>query len=370
MNQLPDLSTIMDRLSVVSDFYQAHMLAFLSAGLIFALLNCFFGYALRKVWCCIFGLLLGACAGLGVCAYLQLPTQIALLAAAGLGLLCALLAFFLYRIGIFFLCIGIVTFLLFWIFPNPTLNTMVGFLVLGVVIGFLAVIKEHIIVVCMTAICGGIGTAQLFNMMLATPLSSLFFWLIAIGLSVLGLLFQFKPWRGGEYWEYESDKNDRARNRARKRRKQRTGKRKSRPSLFSRKKKARKSRNSSNKQQNSYSQPSNRHSNSSSQYQQATGRPKTSQSPYQQPARPQNNQPQYQQPARPQSSQPQYQQPASGTPNSPYTDSNLAGQRLDSRNPNTVSGQSAGELDNYTVDLSDIRSELSREVQDIYKEKE
>lgn len=354
MNQLLDFSTILDQLSFISDFYHAHAQIVLSVALIFALLNCFFGYALRKVWCSMFGLLLGVGTGLAVCTYLNLPVQVALLAAAGLGLLFALLAFFLYRIGIFFLCIGIVTFLLFWLYPTPTLNTLIGFLVLAIVIGFLAVIREHLVVVCITAICGGIATAQIFNMMLVTPLSSFVFWLIAVGLSALGLFLQFKPWRGREYWEHEADKNSRNRERARKHRKQHSGGRKKSSSFFSRKKKKRRKSSASERKQTNYSQPANRRQSSS----------------YEKPAVSSKK-------AHPSSANQNTQTAASG--------SESAKQRPYSENPAAVSGHNAypadiqrtsvqppspdsAQADNYTVDLSDIRSELSREVQDIYKD--
>ena len=76
--------------------------------IVFALLNCFFGYTLRKLWSVIPGFFLGAAAGYAAGSYTNQTTTITLALAVGTGLLTAIIAFVLYRIGLFLLICGLV----------------------------------------------------------------------------------------------------------------------------------------------------------------------------------------------------------------------------------------------------------------------
>ena len=113
MNELLNLYSLLDQAGIFKEIYDTYSTVFLEAALAFALLNCFFGYKLRKVWSCIFGLLLGIGTGLTAAAHLDQPLKISLIAAGIGGLVCMMLAFLLYRIGMFFLCIGTVIMILF-----------------------------------------------------------------------------------------------------------------------------------------------------------------------------------------------------------------------------------------------------------------
>lgn len=189
----------------------------LKAGFVFALLNCFFGYRLRKLWSCFFGLVLGVGAGLAAGFFLDLPLKLSLAGAALGGLLCTALAFLLYRIGMFFLCIGAVILTLFQLFPLPTFSTICGFVIFGITMGFLAVIQEHRIVICITAVCGGVGAAKLLLLMLSNS-STVFLILLSLLFSALGLVFQFKPWKDKDYWKREEDRSAQNRKRDKERR--------------------------------------------------------------------------------------------------------------------------------------------------------
>ena len=76
-----------------------------------AFLNCFMGYRLRKVWGCILGILIGGAAGGGAGYFILEDKMMALLCAAGGALILGLLAWLLYKFGIFFMCTGLVYFL-------------------------------------------------------------------------------------------------------------------------------------------------------------------------------------------------------------------------------------------------------------------
>lgn len=336
MNELNSLYSLLDKLGILDDFYKTYGPYFLKAALIFALLNCFFGYKLRKVWSCIFGLLLGVGTGLAAAVYLGQPVSIALAAGAAGGIIFTALAFLLYRIGMFFLCIGVVIMTLFQLFPTPTFSTICGFVVFGVVMGFLAVIKEHNVVICITAVCGGIGSARLI-MILAGMKSPVLLVLTAIVLTALGLVFQFKPWKDKDYWKKEEDKSS-----------EKHKKQKSRRSASKSKSKKRSSKSSSAKKKSasrsSNSRPAS--SNKGSQTKKASGRNPNDQIPSDNPdIRNQNV-------------------TAPQTSSVPQDRGNIGSNKGQG---NFKHGDR--DSDSYTVDLSDIRTEISKEIQDIYHDK-
>lgn len=304
MNELTNLFSLLDQTEVLHEFYNTYAAVFLKSALAFALLNCFFGYRLRKVWSCIFGLLLGIGTGLAAAVYLELPLKATLTAAAAGGLICMLLAFLLYRIGMFFLCIGTVIMILFQLFPMPTFSALCGFLVFGIAAGFLSVIREHTVVICITAVGGGIGSAKLISLLAET--NTFLTLLLAVILSALGLLFQFKPWRKEEYWKKEEEKNNRKRAAEKVQKKNR--------------RKGRKKQKAKKKSQKPQSKKSGYGNSFSGKRTVSSHRPVSQNTP--------NS------------------SPAATVPSTP-------------RNQ---------EPDSYTVDLSDIRSELSKEIQDIYQE--
>lgn len=296
----------------------------LKAGFVFALLNCFFGYRLRKIWSCFFGLLLGVGAGLAAGFFLDFPHEISLAAAALGGLLCMALAFLLYRIGMFFLCIGAVILTLFQLFPLPTFSTICGFVIFGITMGFLAVIQEHRIVICITAVCGGVGSAKLLLLMLSNS-STVFLILLSLVFSALGLLFQFKPWKDKDYWEKEEERSAEKRKREKERRSSHASRRNSGGSR-------------------KHGAPSGRRQSRTAKTASSPGTAHTasrSRAPY------------------PENARPKFDDYSRGpAPSRPQTPPAVPSQ--------TSGGSFAGE-ESYTVDLSRIRSEISREVQDIYQ---
>lgn len=339
MNELNSLYTLFDKLGLLTDFYDTYGPILLKAALVFALLNCFFGYKLRKLWSCIFGLLLGIGTGLAAAVYLDQPVKFALIAAAAAGLLFMALAFLLYRIGMFFLCIGAVIMTLFQLFPLPTFSAICGFVVFGLVVGFLSVIKEHTIVICITSICGGVGSAKLIFLLLANDNTFLTI-LLSVILSALGLVFQFKPWKDKEYWKEEADKSTQQRKGEKDRRKSRRQKRRSRKKTSSKassKKTSSKKRSSSPNSAPERQRPSSR---SSAQERQPPSASYGNNSPS-------RNAPQ-------------------STPNSRQPDSASVPRPTTPAVP--AESPKAAEPDSYTVDLSDVRSEISKEVQSIYEE--
>ena len=71
MDNLAVIYELARQLGLIDLFFDIYGRYIWTAGLIIALLNCFFGYKLRKLWSVLAGFLLGAFAGLCICAYLQ-----------------------------------------------------------------------------------------------------------------------------------------------------------------------------------------------------------------------------------------------------------------------------------------------------------
>ena len=293
------LNTLFGNSQFFTDYISSYTSYLVVAAMIFSLLNCFFGYRLRKFWSCIFGLLLGIGTGISLAVHFNLNPAAGLVSALAGGLIFTVLSFLLYRIGIFFLCIGIVIFTLFQFFPMPTFSAICGFVVFGIAIGFLAIVKEHVVVSIITAVYGAVGSAKSileisgFN---SFPLTIF----LSIVLAVLGLTFQLKPWK---------------RKRKSRKKKQKIKKQAPRPEP--------------SHQPKTHARPS-QSSGSVTDKTKVIGDTK----------------------------------PYYPSDNSRYR-SNIAENNTDESDPKDKSELSASD---YTVDLSDVRSEISREIQDIYNE--
>ena len=268
-----NINTLLGGLDKVRDVMGVYQQQLLLIVIVFALLNCFFGYALRKLWSVIPGFFLGAAAGsvlrlreqfLGL---LQVDgedlvfgsqrTRVGL--AVGTGLLTAIIAFVLYRIGLFLLICGLIGFCL-WHLVNPNDITGYGLVALvAFVIGLICVPFERISVILVTSICGALTTIRMAYFFKDLDLNMMF-WIVSAILAAAGMLFQFKPWKEADYWEDDDEEEREHRAKARARRKRRSGF----DPLPSRKKKKKRRGSSSSSSGNardpyrSYQKPSNR----------------------------------------------------------------------------------------------------------------
>ena len=225
--------------------------------IVFALLNCFFGYALRKLWSVIPGFFLGAAAGYAAGTYTNQTTTITLALSVGIGLLTAIIAFVLYRIGLFLLICGLVGFCL-WHLVNPNDITGYGLVALvAFVIGLICVPFERISVILVTSICGALTTIRMAYFFKDLDLNTIF-WIASAILAAAGMLFQFKPWKEADYWEDDDEEERERRAKARSRRKRGSG---FDPLPSGKKKKKRRGSSSSGNSRDpyrSYQKPSNR----------------------------------------------------------------------------------------------------------------
>lgn len=219
MQTFQSLLSRYDDLKALFDTYGQQLLLVL---LIFALLNCFFGYALRKLWSVIPGFFLGAAAGLAAGVYTSQTTQITLALSVGCALLCAIIAFVLYRIGLFFLISGLVGFCL-WHIVLP--SDWTGYLLVGLiafVVGLISVPFERISVILVTSICGSLAAIQIAYLLKGLEANLLMLGITAV-LALLGILFQSKPWKERDYWDEDDEREREYRQHARDRRRREYG---------------------------------------------------------------------------------------------------------------------------------------------------
>lgn len=179
------------------------MVAF-SVVLVFGLLNCILGYRLLRFWMMIFGFLLGAAAGLfGVYQAGVGNKSFYVVGMVGAGILLAIIAFAIFKAGIFIMGAGIGLLLTVYIIHPTTSFTFFICLLVGVGIGVLALKFEREVIIVGTSILGGVlsgfATAKLVKME-EIPFGIIF----SIGFALVGMLIQFainKP----KYEDYEDD---------------------------------------------------------------------------------------------------------------------------------------------------------------------
>ena len=163
-------------------------------GMIFlglALLNCFLGYRLKKLWISMIGFLLGIAIGAGITALFSENKTVILAAGLVVGILVALLSFRLYLIGVFFhavlsaypLIAGLIGKELWW---EIALSVIAALL-----IGLLAVNFVRPVLIIVSAVGGGMQASQIIMgwIAMANPWG---LYGVAAGLALLGMLVQFR----------------------------------------------------------------------------------------------------------------------------------------------------------------------------------
>lgn len=172
---------------------QEYMIVFTFGGAVFALLNCFMGYRLRKVWGCLLGFLAGGAGGSVVGYFYTNDWMLALAAGAGGALILGFLAWVFYKLGVFVMCTGFVYFMIISFFEDPSAMSHLIALVIGVFVGTLALGFERQLVIAITAFCGGIGGMGLLLSMAGIQ-SGAAQLLLGLGLGAFGAFVQALPY--------------------------------------------------------------------------------------------------------------------------------------------------------------------------------
>ena len=163
-------------------------------GMVFlglALLNCFLGYRLKKLWISMIGFLFGIAIGAGITALFSENKTVILAAGLVVGILVALLSFRLYLIGVFFYAVlsaypliaGLIGKELWW---EIALSVIAALL-----IGLLAVNFVRPVLIIVSAVGGGMQVSQIIMGWIAME-NPWGLYGVAVGLALLGMLVQFR----------------------------------------------------------------------------------------------------------------------------------------------------------------------------------
>ena len=201
------LYDLLDKFDTLKELLTRYGTAILIAAAVFALLNCFFGYALRKVWSVLLGFGIGASGGMLLATYTDQSDNMILGVTLGLGFIFGLLALLLYRIGTFFLIVAFLGFSLYKLLNPSDLIVLLFLLGIAIVVALIGVPFERITVILITSVCGALTSVTLAYDFQAQEYD-LVMWIIVLILAALGMVFQFKPWKDRGYWEDAEDREE------------------------------------------------------------------------------------------------------------------------------------------------------------------
>lgn len=177
-----------------------YMILIYLIGTVFAFLNCFMGYRLRKVWGCILGILMGGTAGFAGGLYFLQDKMLAGFAAAAGALIFGLLAWLLYKFGVFLMCTGLVYAIVLSFFSEATMTQHFIALIIGLFAGTFALGYEKQMVIGITAVCGGLGGIHLLLEMLGKDAGSGEL-ILGLIMAAIGAAAQAAPLMKGKDWE-------------------------------------------------------------------------------------------------------------------------------------------------------------------------
>lgn len=162
--------------------------------LLFALMNCFLGHQLMRLWMTVIGLGIGGCIG-GYLGLRQFYDKNAIfLTATVCAFAVAIAATLIYRVGLVVLCGGVVFATLELLFPVSSMSVHMGFVALGIVAGIAAFERETIVVTWITGVCGGLAAARAGFLLLGwdTMIAAL---IVGAALAALGIRYQYSQIR-------------------------------------------------------------------------------------------------------------------------------------------------------------------------------
>lgn len=184
------LLEMIERFRTMQITSKAQLLVF-AALLVFGLLNCVLGYRLLRFWVMLFGFVAGALGGYFIVRHLQVQEKIYYLGAMiGLGIIVAVVAFLIYKAGIFLLAAVLgVTASIYFLRPTSSAVFFLCLLI-GAVLGFLSVKFSKEVIISATSLMGGAIAGLSLGKLGALP--EIPYGLgMAAGFAVLGMLVQF-----------------------------------------------------------------------------------------------------------------------------------------------------------------------------------
>ncbi|MCQ2501832.1 MAG: FUSC family protein [Lachnospiraceae bacterium] len=206
MDSIINLYTTFEVPNLVREVLQGYHRSVLIALLVIAVLNCFFGFHLRKVWGIMAGMCLGAGISAGICIYIQKTGTILYLVVILGAFLMGLLALLLYRVGLFFIGLVLVPFILSKLLPLQQTEHFFFWVLLGLISSSLTLIWERETISTITAIGGGFGAARVL-MSLQNHDSLVTLFMAGLAFSIGGIFLQFQPWRSRSAWNSDEERS-------------------------------------------------------------------------------------------------------------------------------------------------------------------
>lgn len=165
------------------------MLAF---GIIFALVNCFLGYRLQRVWIAATCFVIGFIVGGVISSHFALHMALGVLISMALGVLLVLVSFKLYLAGVFVFTSGLTLLLCRMLIETTWLGWTVGALA-GLLIGIASVKATRVVMILVSAVSGGLNAGQmLISLMPGAATGSAWMpLLVGVLLALSGVAFQF-----------------------------------------------------------------------------------------------------------------------------------------------------------------------------------
>lgn len=170
---------------------------------ILALLHCFFGYKLQKIWVALMAFGAGALIGYLVASAFGAPNWVLWLAALALAIVFVTLSFKMYLAGVFVLAFSLV-FICAKIAIHQTTAQWLVILVGGILVGILAVKFTRTVLILATALGGGVTAGQsllgltgLTALMGAEGLLAYVPLLVGLVIAGFGIWFQYKTTKKG-----------------------------------------------------------------------------------------------------------------------------------------------------------------------------
>lgn len=189
--------------SYISGIDTSYKIIATTVSLIIALLGCFFGYKLSKLFMSLTGLLVGAVVGgfIGTNFLDGSGGMVAVCALVG-AILLAILAYRIYQAGIFLLCFGLAFMAAASILPFTGdiqffLSVVVGFIVGSLALKFI----RPVIIITSAVVCGSSAAGLLITLCDLMNIGSFSSYplLLTVGIVALGILVQFLTTSGGRH---------------------------------------------------------------------------------------------------------------------------------------------------------------------------
>lgn len=159
--------------------------------MVFGILNCVLGYRLLRFWVMLFGFASGAVSGLFLVKSMGVEDKTVYLGAmVGIGVALGIIAFLVYKVGIFLMGAGIAWSLSIYIVHPTTSFSFFVCILIGVVVGTLGVRFAREVIIVGTSIFGGVLAG--YSLSRLGGLSEIPYGIaMSIGFALLGLLIQF-----------------------------------------------------------------------------------------------------------------------------------------------------------------------------------